>query len=106
MKTETIEYISSLKPEPHVNGNDLVKKGIEIGNSFKAGRSRFIRESNGKYSCHTDYKKECIREGKIDWNILLGLATLEEQIAGIKRFMNLRREPGWSCMMCSVSPVV
>ena len=54
MNTETIEYIKSLKPEPHKNGNDLVKEGIDIGKTFEAGRSRFIKESHGKYTCHMD----------------------------------------------------
>lgn len=94
MNNETIEYIKSLKPEAHKNGNDLVKEGIEIGNSFEAGRSRFIRESNGKYSCHMDYKKECMREGKIDWNILLGLATLEEQVDGIRKIYEFTQRTG------------
>ncbi len=94
MNMETIEYIKSLKPEPHQNGNELVKAGMEIGKSFQAGRSRFIRESNGKYSCHMDYKKECMREGKIDWNILLGLATLEEQVDGIQKIYEFTRRTG------------
>jgi len=94
MNSAVVEYISSLKPEPHENGNDLVKKGLEIGNTFQAGRSRFVRESNGKYSCHMDYKKECQREGKIDWNILLGLATLDDQIEGIKELYDFSQRTG------------
>lgn len=94
MKSETIEYIKSIKPGPHKDGNELVKKGIEIGNSFEAGRSRFIRESNGKYKTHADYKWECQREGKIDWNILLGLATLEDQIEGIKELYDFSQRTG------------
>lgn len=94
MKAETVEYIRGLKPAEHVDGNDLVRKGMEIGNSFEAGRSRFIRESNGKYSCHMDFKKECMREGKINWNILLGLATLEEQVEGISKIYDFTLRTG------------
>lgn len=94
MNTVMLEYVKSLKPQPHADGRELLKKGMEIGRSFKAGRSRFIRESNGKYSCHMDYKKECMREGKINWNILLGLATLDEQIAGIKKLYDFTVDTG------------
>ncbi len=94
MNTETIEYIRNLKPDSHKDGRELVKEGIRIGNSFEAGRSRFITESNGKYSCHMDFKKECMREGKINWNILLGLATLEEQIEGIKKIYAFTQRTG------------
>lgn len=90
----TVDYIRSLIPPEHPDGMDLVRKGIEIGNGFEAGRSRFIRESGGKYSCYMDYKKECMREGKIDWNILLGLATLEDQIEGIRAFHEFSERTG------------
>lgn len=36
MDAATIEYIRSLKPAPHADGRELVRKGIEIGNSFEA----------------------------------------------------------------------
>ena len=94
MNTKTLEYIKSLIPEEHPDGRELVKKGVEIGQTFEAGRSRFIRESGGKYSCYMDYKKECMREGKIDWNILLGLATLDDQIEGMKAFHEFSERTG------------
>ena len=78
------EYIKNLKPEAHEPGKDLVQKGLEIGKTFEAGRSRFIKESDGKYSCHMDYKKECMREGKIVWELLVGLATLEDECEAIR----------------------
>lgn len=108
MRTETVEYIRSIKPQVHADGNELVRRGVEIGNSFEAGRSRFVRESGGKYSCHMDYKKECMREGKIDWNILLGLATLEDQIEGIKELHEFSERNGFELhdIQCIPSGVV
>ena len=69
MDAAMLEYVKSIKPAPHEDGRELVKKGLEIGATFEAGKSRFIKESNGKYTCHMDYKKECMREGKIVWDL-------------------------------------
>ena len=104
MDAAMLEYIRGLKPAPHENGMDLVKKGIEIGNSFEAGRSRFIRESNGKYTCHMDYKKECMREGKIVWDLLIGLATIEEEIDAIKELSRRAKELGYELNLIQVIP--
>ena len=52
MDNELLEYLKGLKPESHPNGMELVKKGIEIGSGFDAGRSRLIWGSTGKYSCY------------------------------------------------------
>lgn len=94
MNTEMQEYVKSIKPEKHEDGRDLVKKGLEIGKTFEAGRSRFIRESNGKYTCHMDYKKECMRDGKIIWQLLVGLATLEEQVEAFRTIHEFSEETG------------
>lgn len=84
-KEDITAYIQSLRnmyPENLPKGSELVKKGLEIGTTFEAGYNRFCLE-NG-YDNHIEYKKECMREGKIVWEILLGLGTLDEQIQGIK----------------------
>lgn len=94
MDNEMMDYVRSIKPKSHPNGMELVKKGIEIGDSFIAGRSRFVKESNGKYNCHMDYKKECQRNGKIIWELLVGLATLEEQIDAIKKIHEFSKRTG------------
>ncbi len=83
MIAATLEYIKGLKPKEHPDGRELLKEGIAIGESFQAGRSRFIRES--KYDNFLEYKKECTAEGRIYFNMLLGLATLDEQVEAIKK---------------------
>lgn len=85
MNKTMIDYISRLKPQAHPDGREILKEGVAIGNTLTAGRSRFIVEG-GKYRTHMDYKKDLARQGKIYWNILLGLATLEDQIEGIQKF--------------------
>lgn len=104
MDAAMLEYIRSLKPAPHENGMDLVKKGVEIGNSFEAGRSRFIRESNGKYSCHMDYKKECMREGKIVWDLLVGLATIDEEVEAIAELHRRAESLGYELNLIQTIP--
>jgi hypothetical protein len=94
MNDEAIEYVKSLKPAPHRPGNELLQEGHEIGDSFEAGRSRFIRESNGKYATHMDLHREAQREGRILWNVLLGLATLEDQIEGIQKLYEFSQASG------------
>ena len=56
MNRGMLEYIETIRPEPHQNGRELLLEGIKIGKSLKAGKSRFARESN--YSSYLDYKKE------------------------------------------------
>ncbi|HYE67572.1 MAG TPA: cobalamin-dependent protein, partial [Anaerovoracaceae bacterium] len=92
MIPETLEYLKSLKPDGHQDGRELLKEGMEIGSSFKAGRSRFIRES--KYDNFLEYKKDRTENGKIYFNMLLGLATLEEQIEAIKTVFEFNRKTG------------
>lgn len=104
MDTVMLDYIRSLKPAPHENGMDLVKKGLEIGKTFEAGRSRFIRESNGKYSCHMDYKKECMREGKIVWDLLVGLATIDEEVDAIAELHRRAESLGYELNLIQTIP--
>lgn len=104
MDAAMLEYIRSLKPAPHENGMELVRKGIEIGKTFEAGRSRFIRESNGKYSCHMDYKKECMREGKIVWDLLVGLATIDEEVEAIAELHRRAEELGYELNLIQTIP--
>ncbi|MCG8483238.1 MAG: cobalamin-dependent protein [Clostridia bacterium] len=92
MNSTMLEYIKGLKPETHLDGRELVKEGISIGRTIKAGKSRFIRES--KYSNFLEYKKECTVKGKIYFNMLLGLATLEEQVEAIKEVYEFYKRTG------------
>lgn len=92
MNAATLEYLKELKPDQHQDGRELLKEGIAIGNSFQAGRSRFIRESS--YDSFLDYKKDCTANGRMFFNMLLGLATLEEQIEAIKMVSEFAKKTG------------
>jgi Methylmalonyl-CoA mutase, C-terminal domain/subunit (cobalamin-binding) len=108
MDASMLEYIRGIKPDAHASGKDLVEEGIKIGNSFKAGRGRFITESNGKYSCHMDYKKECMKNGKIIWDLLVGLATIDEECDALAELHRRATELGYEIpyFMCIASPLV
>lgn len=93
MENGALQYIKNLKPAPHIHGRELLRKGMEIGLSLEAGRGGFIR-SQAKYDTHADYKEDLRRQGKIYWNILMGLGSLEEQIKGIKKLYEFSQRTG------------
>lgn len=69
-----------------------MKAGIEMGNGIPLGRSLFLQKSG--YPTYAAYKKECAKQGKITWEILLGLAMLEEQVEGIKAIYEFSQKTG------------
>ncbi len=90
MDAATIEYIRSLKPAPHADGRELVRKGIEIGNSFEAPLTWYEGYKN-----HMEFKKACQREGKIYWTLLMGLATMEDEVAAVKKIYEFQERTGF-----------
>ena len=90
MNPVTIEYIRSLKPAPHVDGRELVKKGIEIGNGFEAPLTWYEGYAN-----HMEFKKACQREGKIYWSLLMGLATMEDELAAVRKIDEFQKRTGF-----------
>ena len=92
MNKAMLEYIKSIKPEAHRDGREILKEGIEEGKTIEAGKSRFARESS--YSSYLEYKKAQMKEGKICWNILMGLATLEEQVEATKELYDFTQRTG------------
>jgi len=93
MNEVNLDYIRHLKPASHRPGKELLQEGIELGKTIKAGRSGFIR-SQQTYANHMEYKKDLARQGKIYFNILLGLATLEGQIEAIKEIYAFTQRTG------------
>ncbi|MCD8349869.1 MAG: cobalamin-dependent protein [Planctomycetaceae bacterium] len=89
MDSNALQYLKSLKPHGHRDGRECVREGIEMGKTIATGKSAFIGQ-NDQYKTHMEYKLDLAKQGKIYWNILLGLATLEEQVAAIKELY------GWS----------
>ena len=76
------EYIRSLIPDGLPKGNDILEEGRKIGPTIKAGRSRLIRDS--KFDNYLEYFKDHKERKEISWFSNVGLATIEEEVEGIK----------------------
>ena len=76
------DYLKSLIPKDLPKGKDVLEKGRELGKSIKAGRSGLIQGS--AYNNYLElFKEQAFRE-EIFWTSQIGLATIEEQVAGIE----------------------
>ena len=89
----SLDYLRSLKPESHPDGRAMLAEGIELGKTVKTGQGGFIR-SQSKYKNHAQMKRDLTRQGKIYWNILLGLATLDEQVEAEKQLYEFSQRTG------------
>lgn len=76
------EYIQSLLPANLPDGRKLLEEGRALGNTIQVPRTPFLE----KHGCksYLEYRKRRLAEGKQTWQLLLGLATLEDEIAGIR----------------------
>lgn len=86
------EYIVSLKEEHLPDSARLLREGIEIGKKIKVPRTRFLEEKG----CRTymEYRKKRLAQGKQTWQILLGLATLEEELDAIEKTYEFGKRTG------------
>jgi methylmalonyl-CoA mutase cobalamin-binding subunit len=94
MDKEILDYIKSIKPGPHLDGMKVLQEGIEIGKTIQTPKSRFSRESG--FRSYLEYKKHLTKEGRIYWNILMGLATVKEQVEAIKKIYEFMQRTGFS----------
>ncbi|NBI64562.1 cobalamin B12-binding domain-containing protein [Clostridiales bacterium] len=78
MKKEDLIYIKSLRPELDTTGEELLRKGREIGKGLVVGRSRFCQERG--YDNHMQYRMEMAKKGETVFILVVGRATLEEQL--------------------------
>lgn len=82
MDKQLLEYIKNLVPENLPDGKELVKEGYEMGKDITPIKGPFLEKYG--YDSYLDYRKDLCRQGKINWQFLLGLATMEEQLDAIK----------------------
>ena len=92
MNGRAVAYIKSLKPVDMPNGYEVLKDGIRLGKAISMKKSLFLQESG--YPTYAAYKKDCAKQGKVIWERLLGLATLEEQVEGIKKIYAFAQRTG------------
>lgn len=90
MDTAQKEYLKSLIPVGFPDGRQMLREGIELGRNVSVPRTRFL-ERNGCAN-YLEYRKKRLAEGKQTWQLLLGLATLEEQIEAIRKIDEFNRQ--------------
>ncbi len=76
------EYIKNLIPQELPDGRAILEEGRKIGPSIKAGRSRLVRES--EFDHYLEYFQDRKARKEITWFSNVGLATIEEEVEGIK----------------------
>ena len=73
-------------------GAALVEEGLALGAGIDAGRSAFCR-ARGVRS-EVDFKRARIAAGELQWSMIMGLASLEEQIEGLEFLHRFGQETG------------
>jgi len=92
MDESVVEYIKKLLPEDVPNGRDLVNEGREIGRNLTIERNGFLKKHG--YRSYLDYRKSCVSEDRIVWQLLLGLSTLEEELDALRRLDDFANRTG------------
>jgi methylmalonyl-CoA mutase cobalamin-binding subunit len=90
--------MSELVPDGLPRGSDIVKEGMDIGQTFEVGKSAFMRYR--KVRRESDWKRIQARKGHIQWNPIVGLATLDEQVEAVKRLWEWGLERGIEIDRC------
>lgn len=92
MDEQLKEYIQSLIPEGFPDGREILREGVEMGKNITVPRSRFLE----KHGCksYLEYRRQRLKEGKQTWQILLGLATLEDELDGIRKIYEFGERTG------------
>ena len=90
METETQAYIRSLRPVGFPDGRKLLEEGRALGAKISVPRTWFLE----KHGCksYLEYRRKRLAEGKQTWQLLLGLATLKDQLAAIRKIEDFNRE--------------
>ncbi len=62
-------------------GAALVEEGLSLGGRIEVGRSAFCRRHG--VSSEVEFKRSRIAAGELQWSMIMGLASLEEQIEAL-----------------------
>ncbi|MBR5470922.1 MAG: cobalamin B12-binding domain-containing protein [Oscillibacter sp.] len=86
------EHIQSLIPTDFPDGRTLLQEGVELGHKIQVPRTKFLE----KHQCRTylEYRKKRLAEGKQTWQLLLGLATLEDELDAIRKIHEFSERTG------------
>ena len=86
------EYIKSLIPHDFPDGRGLLEEGRAIGKGLKIPKNLFLQKYG--YDTYLDYRKDCTAKGKIVWQLLVGLSTLEEELDAIRQLSDFSDRTG------------
>jgi len=85
-------------PNPLFEGEDLplgahlLEEGALLGSGIKAGRSAFCRERG--ITSEIEWKQSRMASGEIEWSMIMGLASIEEQLEGLQYLHNFGERTG------------
>lgn len=104
MNRLSVEYVKSIRESigELPDGYDVLAEGVSMGEKITPKRSLFLEESG--YENYAAYKKDFAKKGKVTWEILLGLANLDEQIEAIKKTYEYAQRTGLSIQTIQVIP--
>jgi len=94
--TETSELIPKGLPK----GKEVVREGRELGRTVELGRTAWCREKNVR--CDGDYKQWCAQNGRITWQMVMGLSSVAEQVEALKYLYDWGRKTGVIIDRCHV----
>ena len=84
--------MSELIPKDLPDGKELVQEGVQIGNTFEAGKGAFRRYR--QVNSDNQFKLKQIENGFINYRVELGLSTVQEQVEALKHLWDLGRKKG------------
>ncbi|MFC1950420.1 hypothetical protein ACFLWD_02005 [Chloroflexota bacterium] len=90
--------MSELIPKDLPKGKDLVQEGIKIGENIELGKSPFLQKRNVR--CENDWKRMQAEKGNIQWNPILGLGSVDEQVEGLKYLWEWSKKVGLEFDRC------
>lgn len=64
------------------SGAALVEEGLRLGASIDVGRSAFCRDRGVR--SEVEWKRRRMQAGELQWSMIMGLASLDEQLEGLR----------------------
>lgn len=74
------------------DGARLLEEGAAMGAGIRAGRSRFCVERS--VASEVEWKRSLMANGELEWSMIMGLASLEEQVEGLVRLDEYAQRTG------------
>jgi len=89
-----------LIPKDLPKGEEVVEEGRKLGRAIELGRTAWCQEKNVR--CDGDYKQMCAEEGRITWQMVMGLSSVDEEVEALKYLYRWGRETGVVIDRCHI----